>query len=398
MSVRHRGIRTAGRALLGVMVLATGACAFDAENPAAITESGLNTPPALEALVNGVIGEYDFAYQRSALYGGLISDEIRASGTWQEWHRADKQGILDLDASTGDLMNIPHHWWLPLSRARFLADDAYRRLAATLPEAEKSPLTAMTRLYGGMAYHDIAQYFCSAAYDLGPAVQPAQSLALAEERLTHAITIARAAASDSIAQMGHLVRARVRLARGNAAGALSDAREVRSGFRWNAQFRNAAGEDNNMVFQLNTRGEATIEEPFRGTGDARVPVVASAQKGADGVTARFDQAKLERYANMPMGKWQEARLIEAEVLIAQGQIGEAVTAINLVRTAAKLAPLAGGLSAAEATAALRAERKLEHFLEGRRFIDMRRWELFPTGWQAACVPLPRAETNGNPNL
>jgi hypothetical protein len=398
MSVRERGAGRSGRWLLAVGLLALGACSFDAENPAAITDSGLSTPSALEALVNGVIGEYDFAYQRSALYSGLIADEIRAAGSWQEWHRADKQGVLDLDASTGDLMNIPHHWWLPLSRARFLADDAYRRIAAQLPDAERNPLAAMSRLYAGLAYHDIAEYFCRAAYDGGPAVERAQSLALAEERLTQAISIARAASNDSIAQMAHLTRARVRLAAGNAAGALSDVREVRAGFRWNAQFRNAAGEDNNMVFQLNQRGEGTIEEPFRGTGDPRVPVVATTLRGPDNQTIRFDQNKLDRYGNMPLGKWQEARLIEAEVLLGQGDVAGTVAALNLVRAGAGLVPLGSGLTAEQATAALRQERRLEHFLEGRRMIDMRRFQEFPAGWQASCVPLPRVETGANPNL
>ena len=48
--------------------------------------------------------------------------------------------------------------------------------------------------------------------------------------------------------------------------------------------------------------------------------------------------------------------------------------------------------------ALKTERRHELFLEGHRMLDMRRFGEFPAGWQAGCVPVPRAELNNNPNL
>jgi len=380
-------------------VLLLGACSFDADNPAAITEEGLENPIAIESLVNGVIGDYDFAYQRSALYSGLLSDELRASGSWTWWHEADKQGKLDLYAPTSDLMNLPHHWWRPLSRARFLAEETYARIQRTIPSPETSPLTATVRLYSGMAYRDIGEYFCVAAYDGGPAVQPAQTLEIAEQHLTEALTVAQAAKVDSIAQAAQLVRARVRFSRGNLAGALEDARAVKKGFQWFAHFRNAANEDNNMVFQLNSRVEATVQEPFQATGDPRVPVQNTGKKAADNATARFDQVKLDRYLNMPLAKWQEARLIEAEILLLQGgQVPAAVALLNEVRAAAKLEALSPALTEEQTWDALKRERKMEFFLEGQRMLDMRRFREFPAGWQASCSPLPLAETGNNPNF
>lgn len=378
--------------------LLLSACSFDASNPGAITEAGLDSPAAVEALVNGVVGDYDFAFQRSALFSGLIADELRASGTWVWWHELDKQGRFDLDAPTSDLMNVSHHWWRSLSRARFLADEAYARIQSQDSSPERSPLAALTRLYSGIALRDIGEYFCVAAYDGGPAEQPAQSLERAEQRLGEAIVIARAAGVDSIAQAAHLVRARVRFSRGDLAGALSDARAVRTGFVWFAHFRNAANEDNNLVMQLNQRAEATVEGPFQETGDPRVPVQNTGKKAADNLTPRFDQLKLERYANMPLAKWQEARLIEAEILLRQGEVAQAVALLNEVRGAAKLEALGASLGQAEAWSALKRERRHELFLEGHRMLDMRRFEEFPAGWQAACAPLPRAETQNNPNL
>jgi len=391
----HRIARAAAAALLP---LAAG-CALDAVNPGAITEENLNTQPALVGLVNGVVGDYDAAYQRNALYAGLLSDEVRASGSWTWWHDADKEGVIDVNAPDGDLMNIPHHWWRPLQRARFLAEETYARIQVASPNAAADPLAAMARLYSGMARFDIAEAFCAATYDAGPRVERAASLETAEQHLDEAIAIADAAGVDSVARMAHLMRARVRLARENWAGAAEDARLVPAGFHWIAHFRNAPGETNDMFFQLNQRVEGTVQEEFRATGDPRVPVQNTGRMGADNVTPRFDQRKYaDQFTPMPMGTWQEARLVEAEALIRQGQPGPAVALLNAVRAAATLDPLPGDLDAAAAMTALRTERKMELFLQGRRYADMRRFGEFPAGWEAACVPIPRVEMENNPNL
>ncbi|HET7275193.1 MAG TPA: RagB/SusD family nutrient uptake outer membrane protein [Longimicrobiaceae bacterium] len=386
----------AGAALIAAMTLA--GCTLDAVNPGAITEEGLQNELAIAALVNGVIGDYDEAYQRSALYSGLLSDEYRASGSWTWWHDADKIGFIDVNAPDGDLMNIPHHWWNPLSRARFLADETYGRVQEVIENPGQSPLTAMVRLYSGMAYRDIGQFFCVAAYDGGPPVQREQSLQIAKDHLTEAIQVAQAAGVDSIATMAYLQRARINLVMGDLAAAVADAQMVPDGFIWYAHFRNAAGESNDMVFQTNQRVEATVQEPFRETGDPRVPVEDTGEKGADNLTPRWDQMKYGRYENMVLGKWQEARLIEAEVLLSQGQVEPAIVLMNEVRAAAGLEALSTTLSAAEAQAALRQERKYELFLDAHRMIDMRRWGLFPDGWGATCSPLPRSETDNNVNF
>lgn len=395
----HTGRRRRLRGALSLALAAlAGACTFDAENPMAITEDGLTNVPALTALVNGVVGDYDESYQRSALYAGLLSDEITASGSWTWWHDADDTGFMDVNAPTGDLMAIPHYWWRPLARARYLAEETYDRLQEHLDNPDQSELTAMTLLYAGMAYRDSGEYFCVAAYDNGPAVQPSESLGLAEDRFTKAIQVAQAAGVDSIAQMAYLMRARVRLSLGNNEAALSDARMVPDGFHWMAHFRNASGESNGFVQQINYRIEGTIQQEYHNWNDSRVPVVNTGKKGADNLTPRWDQLKLDRYGNMPMGDWQEARLIEAEVLLGRGEVANAVTLMNEVRAEAGLAALDTSMSASAATAALRVERQAEFFLEGMRMLDMRRWNLFPAGWQGDCSPLPLAETDNNPNL
>ncbi|HEY0970758.1 MAG TPA: RagB/SusD family nutrient uptake outer membrane protein [Gemmatimonadales bacterium] len=391
-AVRRGGVSAA-------LLLVLGGCAFDALNPGAIQEETLGTEPALVGLVNGVVGDYDSAYQRTALYTGLLSDEIRASGSWSWWHDADRTGFIDPEAPDGDLFNIPHHFWRPLQRARFLAEETYGRIQEHAESPESSPLAAMARLYSGMARLDIGDMFCYAAYDGGPRVEREESLEIAAQHLTEAIAIATAAGVDSTAQMARLMRARVRLAQGDYPGAAEDASGVPDGFLWIAHFRNAPGETNNMFFQLNQRVEGTVEEPFRATGDPRVPVDNTGKKGADNVTPRFDQKKYpDEFTPMPMGTWQEARLIQAEDLIRKGQTASGVELLNDVRAAAGLPALDMGMSNADAMTALKTERKMELFLTGRRYSDMRRFGGFPADWKGNCFPVPLVETQNNPNL
>lgn len=393
----RRAVARYGTALAGALFL--GACTFDAVNPGAIEDQSLGTEPALIGLVNGVVGDYDASFQRGALYTALLSDEVQASGSWSWWHVADETGFIDPEAPTGDLFNIPHFYWRPLQRARFLAEETYGRIQETAESPDANPLTAMVRLYSGMARFDIGDTFCYAAYDGGPRVERTESLTMAADHLTEAINVATAANVDSIARMAYLARARVRLAQEDYAGAADDASKVPAGFLWIAHFRNAPGETNDMYFQLNQRVEGTVGPAFQATGDPRVPVQNTGLKGADNVTPRFDQRKYpDQFTPMPMGTWQEARLIQAEAAIRNGQTATGVGLLNQVRAAAELPDLDTGMSNADAMTALRHERKMELFLTGRRYADMRRFGEFPADWKGNCFPLPLDETLNNPNL
>ncbi len=395
----NRGMLTSRRALVAVALLAVSGCSFDAVNPGAIEERALATEPALLGLVNGFIGDYDDAFTYKVLYSGLLSDEIRASGSWSWWHDADKLGFIDAEAPTGDLFNIPHYLWRPTQRARFLAEETYGRIQEHTESPQSSPLAAMSRLYSGMARLDLAQMFCYSTVDGGPRIDTPEALDLAGKHLTEAITIATAAGVDSIGRMAHLMRARVRLAKEDYAGAAEDASVVPAGFLWIAHYRNAPGETNGMWFQINRRVEGTVQEPFQNTGDPRVPVLNTGKKGADNVTPRFDQTKYPtEFVPMPLGTWQEARLIQAEAAIRANQTAVGVGFLNQVRAAVELPALDVSMSNADAMMAMRTERKLQLFLEGHRYSDMRRFNEFPANWQMTCVPLPLAETQNNPNL
>jgi hypothetical protein len=100
---------------------------------------------------------------------------------------------------------------------------------------------------------------------------------------------------------------------------------VPTGLRWVAHFRDASGErsyfwDNNAV-----RGESSVHPSFREIDDPRVPTEFMGRVGPDNQTPVWAQRKYPtRSDDFIIGKWQEARLIAAEILIDQGQTAQAV--------------------------------------------------------------------------
>ena len=94
----------------------------------------------------------------------------------------------------------------------------------------------------------------------------------------------------------------------------------------------------------------------------------------------FPQAKFDEQEDpINLSSGWEMRLIEAEAILngaGSGAFADAVTLMNLRRTAINLAtlPPITATSTAEAYTALKLERGIELWLEGRRLGDIRRWD------------------------
>ena len=150
----------------------------------------------------------------------------------------------------------------------------------------------------------------------------------------------------------------------------------------------------------NSRPTALLTWPPRSRrSDPRVPVENQGRVGPDTETTVWAQKKYPtRNDSWVIGNWQEARLIEAEILLGQGSVVPALELLNDVRAAAGLPALDLNLSQDEAWRWLRQERAYELFLHARRYNDMRRWGEFPADWGSTCIPISREEKDSNPNL
>jgi starch-binding outer membrane protein, SusD/RagB family len=151
---------------------------------------------------------------------------------------------------------------------------------------------------------------------------------------------------------------------------------------------------------------------FGGVADPRVPVLNTGRLGVDNATILRQQTK---YADLgapaPVARTAEARLIQAEAMVAAGDLNGAVSIINALHTAAGLPAYDGnGRTPAEVRAQVLEERRRELFLESHRLGDMRRYDLplvpaaglpHPRGGlygDQRCFALPAVERNNNPNI
>jgi hypothetical protein len=261
--------------------------------------------------------------------------------------------------------------------------------------------------------------------------------------------------TESMEQLAHLIRARVRLdlgtkyaAAGERAGylqgAAADAQMIepdfaayvtrdgapdsrKNTFYWNHSVNThgaIAGPQPDRVnvgqlipftgyrnLRIDAQGRAVVDGyPVVGTGtpDPRVPVeILTGHFGNDSQTQMYLQLKYVGYGDdIPLARWAEAQLILAEIEGGQS----AVNRINALRDVHDL-PHFSSSSPSEIRDAIIEERRREFFLEGRFWNDKLRHDLwFPRGvglavperrgvyGRATCMVMPESEYQNNPNL
>ena len=142
------------------------------------------------------------------------------------------------------------------------------------------------------------------------------------------------------------------------------------------------------------------------------------EKGADGLTTMWRQDKFtDSGSEIPALSGREARLIEAEAALRDGDFEEFADQINRIRDMFGMDHIdppttAGALEYPNALddgwSILDGERHLTLWLEGRRFWDLHRWDHpFLDGgtvvWDGeprrdSCMPVPAGECRVNPNF
>ena len=415
----------AARAVLtcAAVIAAVASCSPDnllnVEVPDRVVPEAILSPAQAPLLVNSVIGAYECANNQFVAASGLIADELMEGGSHTDMFGYDRRDFSasepEYQDAHGDCQNAGHLGvYVPISRARWLADTVSAHLEgwtdAEVPNRLRQIATVAA--YAGYGHVLLGELFCAATVDGGPKLTPNEIFARAEQRFTRAIEAGTQAGVPDIVNMALVGRARVRLNRGDRAGAEADARRVPAGYSRFVTNSQASPFRENGVFRRNNRGRTlSVEQPYwnltvGGVPDPRVALTYTGQRTVDGVRPLVLQTKYPEIASpIPLATATEAQLIIAE--IAGGQT--AVDIINAFRARAGLPAFAGG-DAATIRAQVIEERRREMFLEGHRLYDLIRFQLplnpvagapFPKGGvygSALCLPLPDVETNNNPNL
>lgn len=399
------------------VLTALSGCALDAVNPGPIRAEALNTPSALSSLVSGSGRDLAEALNWVAYTGGAASREIFPAGSTGAF------GISVLHQNGKLVDNDGDNYWNFSQRARWTAEDAVTRIKTVLGAPSTASTTlAQALVWAGFSNRHLGENFCEGVINGGAPGPHTVYFERAEANFTEAITVATAANNANLVQAATAGRASVRLLRNNTAGAATDAAAVPSAFVYRMPYYQNELDQYNRIFwasanqpyRAHTVWNTYIETYRRATRDPRVPfdssltiLVGDAAVGTLGRVRWYFQTKyptLTSPINLVSG-W-EMRLIEAEVKLVAGDLAGALTSINGRRTALSLAPVTVS-SLAEAWAALKRERGIELWLEGRRLGDLRRWaaltrpgaldpkEEIPGRDLCFATPLSEKQTNTN---
>ncbi len=423
---------------------------LEVEIPGKVLESSLDNPTLAAVLVRSVLADVECAWNQYTGGAAIHSDEyIPSSGNGHMRDWASRK-IIETDAGFGT--DVCGSWgfpmYQPLQTARFQAEDIFRRLSA--PQFDDVPgrvqHQATVRALGAWPLIAMGEGFCEVSVPEtegapGPLLTPAQVLALAEDRLTEALTLAQQANSADIINMARIGRARVRLNLGNYAGAIADAAEVPAGYVKNASRDESIPRRHNYHFErMNAtsgfRQHGSISDHYRnltiaadgrptqndGVADPRVKAQTTGALAADFATIHwFHDKYTSRSTPVPMASSKEAQLIIAEAAVRMNDLDRARTVINARRTQLGLPTFNLPATQAEMLALVLEERRRDLFVEGgHRFNDMLRFRgtewnipflgepgsIHPNGLDqtgaeygtTTCMPLPINERRGNPRI
>ena len=416
-----------GGILALALLIAVGGCEGYTEvtNPGPIQDEFLDDPQAHAAMVKGMGRALSAGINWIAYTGAAVTREIHPSGSTGSFGITNRwqQGFLE-----GDDTDLDTHWE-QAQRARWLAENGIGRIQNEPTSAELLP---QAYLYAGYANRLLGENYCQAVIDGGAPTSHTAFLERAEGHFSAAI----AAGSGDVLTAAYAGRASVRATLGDWAGAVSDAGEVPDGFTYLIPYFDIGEDDqrNRIQFashaqpykahtQWNTKYEDVGLSENNPDGDPRVAFrvtdeVGDAAISCCGNVAWWPQQKYtDPGADIALSKSAEMRLIEAEAALRAGNWPTALMIINEVRADAGVDP-AVATDAAGTWTALKNERGIVLWLEGRRLGDMRRWDAEgqPGAYhpleresgdidqgshlvrQDLCFPIPPTEQETNPNV
>jgi hypothetical protein len=451
---RRAGRRTGPALAVLLAAMTVAACDLDSilevEIPGKVLEASLDNPALAAVLVRSVLADVECSWNNYAAGAAIHSDEyIPTSGNahMRDW---GSRKITEIDA--GFAISLCGDWgfpmYQPLQTARFQAEDVFRRLSGT-EFADVPNITshrAQVRMLGAFPLIAMGEGFCETSIPEtegtpGPLVTPARVLAIAESRLSEAITLAGQAGNAAVLNAARVARARVRLNLGNYAGAIADAAEVPAGFILNASRDESIPRRFNYYFErMNARDgfrqHGSIADHYRGltiaadgrptrndgVPDRRVNAQTTGALAADFATIHwFHDKYTSRASPVPMASYKEARLIIAEAAVRTNDLDRARSIINARRTELGLPTFNLPATQAEMLRLVIEERRRDLFVEGgHRLNDMLRLRGTPlnipflgepgsihpngrdqTGAEygtTTCLPLPVMEKLNNPNI
>ena len=407
----HRIVRAGTLALL---LTTAASCDTDVVNPGPVEDQFVDRDAAV-AMVNGSGRALGSGINWISYTGASVTREIHPAGSTGSFGITNRWQRGELNADDADL----NTHWEQAQRARWLAEEAVRRLEASpvpVPGVDVMTPTAyfnalrQAYVYAGFANRVLGENMCDAVID-GGGIQPnAIYFTRAESLFTKALTLVggTAATTTNLNTAAQAGRASARMYLGNWANAITDAQAIASTYVYNITYFNV-GEDaqRNRVFfsSGNTRESGSayrahtqwstwhLQYKYGGDGrtltaamiaapattDPRITAVIPSTATGDaaieccGIVPFWPQAKhTSSAAPIRLTSGREMLLIRAEERLRASDLVNAMLHLNAARTAAG-APNIVAVDLTDGWRLLKRERGIELWLEARRMGDRRRW-------------------------
>lgn len=391
-------------------------------NPGAIQEGQLNDPALVQLIVNGAIGEFQYAYGQYAQWSAVLSDEAYTDHTNVDIRDFSERKINDINVVNANTYEY-------VQRALHSAESATERLKAEVATPASDINVATVLAYAGYSYVLLGEGWCESPVNLSAPIASDSLLKLAIARFREAITVAtaakqgaNAAAAQDLITMSQVGAARAALKLGDLALSKSFASQVPASYvKYNYYSQNSVRENNALNALTHATGASlAMGKHFLGISDPRVPQPSATQLGltggaiytpltpymytgwvASGAAPRIDFGSDIKFAT-----GLEAQYDIAE---ADGPIQSTLDFVNARRAVGGEAPVT--LSGAALMAELAEQRARDFYLTGQRLGDLRRYakagnDMFPKGLyplfndtygDATCMIVPLSEKTGNPN-
>ena len=367
----------------------------------------LNTKEALPTLLAGTLSAFQIAFsgggdlsngghEGMVNLSGLLADEYIHAETFPDRQGVDVRSIAP---GNGSVKGV----FFDLSQARAFADLTSSRYN-TFDQGTEGHSEALS--LSGYSYLLFAEDFCSGVpfstltddgIDFGQPQSRDEILAIALAKFDSALTFATANQREDLANLARVGRGRVLLNQAQFAQAATAVSAVPANFVYAIEGSTNSARQNNGIwnYTVNFFGFSVPEReggnglPWLSSNDPRLPWEDTGEVGFDGETPFFMQQKYPtKESETVLASGTEARLIEAEAALQVGNNTAAMQAINTLRQAAGLAPLATPGTAAARVDLLFRERGFWLYLTGHRLGDLRRLvrqygrqeaSVFPTG-------------------
>lgn len=447
-----------GMAMLLVLALAVVAGCdggiLDVDDRGIVTPEDIDAagPAAVPTLINGLVGNYHEATDDIIRYSAMLTDEMVLAGTFPTRAQVDARRISPNNAT------LTVEVYVPLHQARMQADTTAflfeNRLGDPEFEGVQSQLRegiTLARLYGGFSRLWLAELYCwsilTGMADESSPLMPDDRIRDALDFLEEAEQLAAQEGMEDVRMAAIVGQARGHMWLGNHTQARELAQQVPRDFAYFAEYSNNDPAQFNEMYTF-THGDTETIRWSVGDG-------SQASRGNEvfehfetfvrlnlidvrppGFTS-FDQSipvNLQLLYNRPesnvyMASGYEARLIEAEVAVRDGQTSVAEDILNDLRSDfSTRATIQFGVNPPEPENLLQPitlsgeleadvkrvadERARELWLTGDRHVTSRRLRLDPTvnidlfppvkagigGGDDIAFPIVQRELDNNPNL